>query len=834
MNQLILPRKQIDFQLKEMFDHPLTLVTAAMGYGKTTAVRHFLDQYHTRYLWLNVETDETSAPNIWHSLTRQLTKIEPAFGKQLNTLGFPSDSAQRERVLDYIEDHVYGTNTVMVLDDYHHVYASEVDELMERIVRKAIPGFHVVLISRVRPRFGVEELVTKGLCLQLKNVLFELSSDEILEFFRLYGYDLSDDSIMQVYEVTEGWITAVYLMMKSYAETGTFDYETDINSLLEQAIITQYTMDETNLLAALSYLDSFTPRQAVFVTGMRDAAKVIRKICCDNSLIHYNGQAGNYKMHNILVGYLQENWVVHFQKYDLAGFYRRAGEWEVKNHNLLAGLQYFLKAKEYDLILKEFEKPGITRVIDTAPIEIVAIFEQVPKEVRYRHPMGYITYADFFLTDIDMEAGTQLLDEIELYYSNNPGTSLTLKRQIFGEITLVRSFSHFNDMRKMSELHVQAYELLGGRSSIANRDMVFTFGSPHSQYLFYREKGDLWGITEYSDRAIRYYQELSDGCGAGFGHLSRAEYYLETGSLDQVEPYARKAIYKAQTMDQLSVILCARFTLARWYAARGQFVKARKELCDLSVMVEESHNPILNSTLELCYGYLGGILGDATDFTSWLREGDMQQSDIFYQGMGFNYLVHAKYVLLEADYLKLEMLCEQLCQVFSIFNNLLGYVHAYILEAIAKEKTYGFTEAKETLLLALDIGRADGLILPFAEYGMYIGELLQSLHQENPGDEYLGKLDKAAEQYRKNLQHYQKDLKKEAVLTPREKEILCLVIEGNTNREIADRLFIAQVTVKKTVTSIYRKLEVNGRAAAVRKALELGLDAEEASSKEDY
>jgi LuxR family transcriptional regulator, maltose regulon positive regulatory protein len=53
--------------------------------------------------------------------------------------------------------------------------------------------------------------------------------------------------------------------------------------------------------------------------------------------------------------------------------------------------------------------------------------------------------------------------------------------------------------------------------------------------------------------------------------------------------------------------------------------------------------------------------------------------------------------------------------------------------------------------------------------------------------------------------------------------VLRLVIAGNTNREIAEGLFIAEVTVKKTVTSIYRKLHVNGRAAAVRKALELGL-----------
>jgi LuxR family transcriptional regulator, maltose regulon positive regulatory protein len=51
-----------------------------------------------------------------------------------------------------------------------------------------------------------------------------------------------------------------------------------------------------------------------------------------------------------------------------------------------------------------------------------------------------------------------------------------------------------------------------------------------------------------------------------------------------------------------------------------------------------------------------------------------------------------------------------------------------------------------------------------------------------------------------------------------------MVMAGSTNREIADRSFIAEVTVKKTITSIYRKLEVNGRAGAVRKAMEMGLN----------
>ena len=58
-------------------------------------------------------------------------------------------------------------------------------------------------------------------------------------------------------------------------------------------------------------------------------------------------------------------------------------------------------------------------------------------------------------------------------------------------------------------------------------------------------------------------------------------------------------------------------------------------------------------------------------------------------------------------------------------------------------------------------------------------------------------------------------------MTNREKEILELVVEGKINREIASDLFVAEVTVRKNITSIYRKLDVNGRASAVKKAMEL-------------
>lgn len=57
-------------------------------------------------------------------------------------------------------------------------------------------------------------------------------------------------------------------------------------------------------------------------------------------------------------------------------------------------------------------------------------------------------------------------------------------------------------------------------------------------------------------------------------------------------------------------------------------------------------------------------------------------------------------------------------------------------------------------------------------------------------------------------------LKKIESLTNREYEVLTLIAEGLNNKEIADKLFISEKTVKNHVSSILKKLDVNDRIQA--------------------
>ncbi|WP_269937901.1 response regulator [Arthrobacter sp. HY1533] len=57
------------------------------------------------------------------------------------------------------------------------------------------------------------------------------------------------------------------------------------------------------------------------------------------------------------------------------------------------------------------------------------------------------------------------------------------------------------------------------------------------------------------------------------------------------------------------------------------------------------------------------------------------------------------------------------------------------------------------------------------------------------------------------------------VLTPREAELLSLLIEGLSNKELSQRLFISEATVKTHLAHIYAKLGVETRAAAIATAI---------------
>jgi DNA-binding NarL/FixJ family response regulator len=68
-----------------------------------------------------------------------------------------------------------------------------------------------------------------------------------------------------------------------------------------------------------------------------------------------------------------------------------------------------------------------------------------------------------------------------------------------------------------------------------------------------------------------------------------------------------------------------------------------------------------------------------------------------------------------------------------------------------------------------------------------------------------------------------KEGKAQVLLSERESEILKLVTSGMSNKEIAEKLFLSQRTIKAHLTNIFNKLNVASRSEAIVKGLQWGL-----------
>ena len=60
-------------------------------------------------------------------------------------------------------------------------------------------------------------------------------------------------------------------------------------------------------------------------------------------------------------------------------------------------------------------------------------------------------------------------------------------------------------------------------------------------------------------------------------------------------------------------------------------------------------------------------------------------------------------------------------------------------------------------------------------------------------------------------------------LTEREREVLALVAKGKSNQQIADQLFVRDVTVKTHLNTIFKKLKVKSRTQAVLLAIQMNM-----------
>ena len=130
---------------------------------------------------------------------------------------------------------------------------------------------------------------------------------------------------------------------------------------------------------------------------------------------------------------------------------------------------------------------------------------------------------------------------------------------------------------------------------------------------------------------------------------------------------------------------------------------------------------------------------------------------------------------------------------------------------------------------ALTLAEPEGYVRIFVDEGRPMAQLLSEAAAHGIMPYYTAKLlavFEAEEHKSADESHVPPALPAHSLTEPlsqRELEVLQLIAQGLSNREISERLFLALDTVKGHNRNIFRKLQVRRRTEAVARARELGL-----------
>jgi LuxR family maltose regulon positive regulatory protein len=171
-------------------------------------------------------------------------------------------------------------------------------------------------------------------------------------------------------------------------------------------------------------------------------------------------------------------------------------------------------------------------------------------------------------------------------------------------------------------------------------------------------------------------------------------------------------------------------------------------------------------------------------------------------------------------------LLERLLQAAEEGGRTGSVIEILVLQALAHEAQDESPSALVSLERALALAEPEGYVRIFVDEGRPMAQLLSEAAARGIMPDYTAKLlavFEAEERKSEDRSYLPPAQSLTEPLSQRELEVLRLIAQGLSNREIGERLFLAVITVKGHNRNIFRKLQVRRRTEAVARARELDL-----------
>jgi LuxR family maltose regulon positive regulatory protein len=323
----------------------------------------------------------------------------------------------------------------------------------------------------------------------------------------------------------------------------------------------------------------------------------------------------------------------------------------------------------------------------------------------------------------------------------------------------------------------------------------------------------------------------------GTVQISLGDLYYRKGELERARRHLEAGLTVCQAAGHGIGMVLANCALARWQHAVGEDQKAYRNL-DRAEQLTESHDleqlTWYPQSLRALF-HLDGAMRDGSaegapdrarlEVAERWAAGSGLKIDEDPSPVGLRQLVFARLLvlqgMLEGEYGPALGYLDAILEAANREDKAEPQVVAWILRARALNRRGDAQGCIQALARALEAGEEQGFVQAFLDEGPEITHLLRQFLAQMPQHPAAGLA--AQVLGRSGRREAGAEGVLDQLFSRREVEVLHLMVEGRTNRQIADELVVAESTVKTHLRHIYRKLKVGNRTEAVHRLQSMNL-----------
>lgn len=868
--------------LNEGLGRPLTLICAPAGYGKTSLASAFLATCPLPSAWVSLDEGDNDLRLFLEYVLAALDGAYPQAvqGTQSLLAGavLPRVAVIANSLVNELAE--LQQPLILALDDVNDIRDPDVIHLLDALLGQPLSGLHVILLTRREPSLPLAKLRMRGQVTDIRSQDLRFSAHEAAAFMQhAIDIPLSEEAIGALVEDTEGWPAGLRLATLTLRHGGD-DIDRRIASMhAENRHVTAYLVDEVlsrvpsdiaQFLIRTSILDRLCGPLCDAVTGVEGVPSRgqahLAWLASANLFITSLDQEGLwYRYHHLFRVLLQRELARQLDAEAIGNLHRRASAWyanqgdidealrhAVAGHDSVTAAQ--LVADHRHHLLNTERRPQLERWLrllansDMAQHPDLVLAQAWIALLGRAESQTVLALVDQAQALVEQTGGQgararSLQGEIDTlrciekgFAASDPHGVVMLATRALAAMPLAWTMARTEAWLHLALAHLMLGELDRSRTVLAeaNREAAAALDAPRArragaECFIHWMAADLTSMLQAAHQTVTAAQASDQQRESlGWGHYFLACGHYLRHDLAAAEFHANAVLDQRYACHRIAVTQSA-ILLAAIGRARCDDDAARQGLDRASAFLLEIDSPALLPVVQAYGAELAAGQGDLDAAGAWAATvGPRVPLGV----MAFFYapqLTLPKVLLAINTPESRQQATDALARLHTFVtqtHNTRFTIDVFALQALLHQAEGNEPAALQALQRAVALAKPGGLVRVFVDLGRDMAALLQRLARRESGSEYIAHILRAFPAFPPPFPSPTRPAPQATLIEPltwREQDVLALLAQRLSGKEIAQRLVISEATVKRHCANIYQKLAVSGRREAVNAAVGLGL-----------